>query len=126
MTFEEKLYEYLSNDAKIQELVGNRIYHLQVPEETAAPYIVYQIISSVPQSCICGMKQTENKRVQISVWSESDVEASKIAETIEAVMCLGSELSSRDIEQTSKLNEIDRKDADTGLIGKQIDFEIYV
>jgi hypothetical protein len=138
MTFEEKLYKYLSNDTKIQGLVGDRIYHLQAPQEMAVPYIVYQIISSMPQSSISGTKQTENKRVQISVWAESDIEAANIAETIEGVMCLkvvnpkklsselSHELCSFDVEQASKLNEIDRKDADTGLIGKQIDFEIYV
>jgi len=68
----------------LRGLAGDRIFPLMADENTATPYIVYQVVGGDAQEYISGEKpQKKQRRVQVRVWSKSTIEAAQIAEQVE-------------------------------------------
>jgi len=65
-------------------LAGDRVFPLVAEEDTATPYIVFQIVGGDPQQRLSGEKpEKQQRRVQVNVWSKSSIEASEIADQVE-------------------------------------------
>lgn len=54
----------------LTDLVDGRVYPLFIPEQAddTPPYIVYQVVSSVPYNTIDGITHHERVRVQIDIY----------------------------------------------------------
>lgn len=47
-SLESSIHAELTSDATLAELVGTRVFGGRAPAQTAAPYLVYQVIASAP------------------------------------------------------------------------------
>lgn len=71
----------------IGSLAGGRVFPDFAPEGTARPYIVYQAVGGEAINFMEGTAPDKrNARVQITVWSDSRLEASSIAGQVEDAM----------------------------------------
>ena len=68
----------------LQGLAGDRVFPLVADEDTATPYVVYQIVGGDAQEFLSGEKpEKKQRRIQINVWSKSSLEASEVADQVE-------------------------------------------
>lgn len=52
-------------------LVSGRAYPVEAPEFCETPYIVYTVISNIPELSLDGPTGAENRRMQIDIWGGS-------------------------------------------------------
>jgi hypothetical protein len=65
-------------------LAGDQVFPLVAEEGTLPPYIVFQVIGGDPQEFLSGEKPDKRqRRVQVSVWAKSTLEAAQLAEQVE-------------------------------------------
>jgi len=79
------LFALLSQAAPVTALVGPRIYPLRAPEGQPRPYVLYQLISRVPDgapACHFG----DVARVQLSLFADSYAQVSALAAACRAVL----------------------------------------
>jgi hypothetical protein len=124
MRFGEKLYQYLSQNADIEALVGNRIFPIIANDEAQTPYIVYSLVSDVPSYTLSGNTQTSSKRVQISIYCENYAVLENIAKVVSDVLDTWNSFDS-EIQSVSKLNEIDKYEFEMKLYGRILDFSVF-
>lgn len=64
------VYAYLvgASPSAVTLLVGNRVYYVKAPQNVLRPYVVYTLISGVPQNQLDGTPGIENYRVQIDAY----------------------------------------------------------
>lgn len=68
-------------------LAGGRIYPTIAEEDAPTPYVVYQVVGGPGQNFLTGEKPNKQKRrVQISVWSKTTLEAAQVADQVEAAL----------------------------------------
>jgi hypothetical protein len=68
----------------LRGLAGDRVFPLVADENTATPYVVFQVVGGDPQEFLSGEKpEKRQRRVQVNVWSKSTIEAGQIAEQVE-------------------------------------------
>jgi hypothetical protein len=73
--------------AVLQALAGGRIFPDFAPEGTPTPYIVYQAVGGEPLNFLGGDNPGKtNARMQISVWAQTRLEASKLGQQVEDAM----------------------------------------
>ena len=82
MTAEALIYDALKH------LAGGRVLPDFAPENTAAPFIVYQAVGGEPINYITGEQPDKQRvRMQVSVWAgESRIEASTLGQQVEAAI----------------------------------------
>lgn len=69
---EEKLFSILS------PLVDSNVYPDTAPEGTPLPYILYQQVGGIPVQFLEGTGSTVSPRMQITIWSESRLQAAQL------------------------------------------------
>jgi hypothetical protein len=57
--------------AVLAALAGGRCYPLTAPDPVVKPYIVFQVVSNIPEVTLDGVTDTENRRVQIDIYDKS-------------------------------------------------------
>ena len=85
MSVETAIYSILINDATVHGLVGNAVYPVALPQDTALPCIVYQEISEVSLYSCDGPVGLETARYQITAWAKTQSQAKAIANAVKAV-----------------------------------------
>ena len=80
MTIEEAIYSYLSGEAGITTIVGNRIYPMILPQDTDYPALTYFRVSGPEHHD----KDVAFPRIQISCWAEKYEEARTLAGEVKA------------------------------------------
>ncbi len=85
------VFNTLTANGALVALVGQRIYGSgQATQDKARPYIVWQVVSSVPNNTLGCLPDQDDMRVQIDVYSTSEQVCRQIAtlvrDTIEPVM----------------------------------------
>lgn len=82
MTPEALIYDAL------RHLAGGRVLPDFAPENTEAPFIVYQVVGGEPINYLSGEQPDKQKvRVQVSVWAGEDrIEASELGAAVEAAI----------------------------------------
>lgn len=80
----------LAANTGLSALVGAKIYPLVVPQNTAYPAVVYQVISKIPNSEPCqGEQHSENvqqARMQVSIYAEKYEQIVAIDEAIRSAL----------------------------------------
>jgi len=67
---EQGLYDLLSSDQALSQLVGARIYPVLIPEETTYPAITYQGVTGSVKPSVDGRAYSE-KSIQIDAWGNT-------------------------------------------------------
>lgn len=83
---ESDLYSALSNDATVSGYVGTKIYPSVAPKGTAAPYIVYKVVSIIPQNHLTGESDMKNKRVEINIYAKDYGDAQAIYAAVDVAV----------------------------------------
>jgi len=129
---EDALYNILSADTDITNIVSTRIYPVIADEQEVEPYIVYQVISAPRNNTLDGVMDLVRARVQVSCWGSSYYEAVQVKEAVRLALknYRGTEeTSSTVIEYISFEDEGDLIDFSAGQdksksFGKRLDFYI--
>lgn len=72
------VYSMLHDDSGVKSIVDDRIYTPIAEQTAAAPYIVWQLISMTPYSCISGGANSDHQTMQIDAYADSDEDARKL------------------------------------------------
>lgn len=99
-------------------LVGKRIYPLVAPENTATPYIVWQVISAQRQNTLDGTTNHEWLRVQIDIYDKSYDKSLKLSHKAVEAINNGVQLSIHSGSQQYHEQE-------TKLFRQSIDYEFW-
>lgn len=107
--------------AALAGLAGDRVYPLIAEENTATPYIVFQVVGGEPENFASGDRPAKRwRRVQVNVWSKSILEAGAIADQVENALCAVAEL------QTDVVTgAVDTYDEATKYRGQMQDFMLF-
>lgn len=72
MTLTQAIYELLSGTTAISDVVGDRIYPIQAPQNTVRPYVVFVILAGVGEYDHTHAKSVVRRvRVQFECWADS-------------------------------------------------------
>lgn len=82
MSFEKDFIAYMLTVTSITDLVGNRIYPLNVRQETEMPAISVQRITVVPVEHQGGQATVMKSLFQVNSWGANYQESKDLAETI--------------------------------------------
>ena len=102
-------------------LAGDRVFPLVADEDTATPYIVFQVVGGDPTALLTGEKPEKRmRRVQFNVWSKTIIEAEAIAEQIDDALRAAQALQAQPVTVA-----IDTYDEATKYRGKMQDFSLF-
>lgn len=76
------IYSILTSDATIGGYVSTKVYPLAAPQNTAMPYITYQLVSDKPNKNKDRVTSIETLRVQIDVIAKTYENVGQIADAI--------------------------------------------
>lgn len=79
-------YSLLSNDATIASYVGEKIFPVQVPQDTSFPAIVYQHDSQVPTNIKDGPSPLDVVGLVITIYTQNYSDAQAIAERVRTLL----------------------------------------
>ena len=129
MQLGKAIYNILSNDATITDIVSTRIFPSVAPQTTQFPFIIYDITGVDPNDTKDGASTLDTNDVMISCYSETYSEASDLAQKIRVAMDRINEGTYGDetiqSSQFQSYNDIfDDTSGDAGIYRKALDFEI--
>lgn len=76
--------------AVLAALVGGRCYPMVAPDNTVRPYIIFLVVSNVPEVTLDGPVDTENRRIQIDVYDPTYSGVKTLELAIKAAMIAAS------------------------------------
>mgnify|MGYP001817171020 CR=1 FL=1 len=89
-TPQQDFYTLLSNDSAVTALVGTRITPGVASQNTATPYITYQLVSTVNTNPLdTNVKIGANTRIQVDCWADSPDTATTLADAVESALVTG-------------------------------------
>lgn len=80
----EELLRDILFDERITNLVGNKIYLLKAPDNTAGPYIEYEVLNEEGSLYAENEEIETNYRIQIDIYTQGNYE--EIVKTIKSLM----------------------------------------
>jgi len=119
-----KIYAYLSQSVLLTDKVSTRIYPNVAETGTVEPYVVYTIVSDVPEYTLDGNTQLSQKRVQISVWGTKYLTVHQVSKIIDDLMDDWHETDTT-IGSTTKNNSVDRYEPTTKFHGVISDYMVF-
>lgn len=91
MTAGEAVVALLAADSAVVAIVGARMYPNVAPQGAAAPFLVYQVISDVPENSLADTSpRLSNIRLQVDCYSTRYLQAHALAEAVEAKLVAAS------------------------------------
>jgi len=89
-TPQQDLYTLLSNASAVTAIVGTRITPGIASQDTATPYITYQLVGTVNANPInTNVKVGANTRIQIECWADTPLAATALGDVVEAALTTG-------------------------------------
>lgn len=77
------VYQILSADEAVAAIVGNRIgAHAEVPQDTARPYVTWQLITGAPENSLSDLPDIDSMQVQINCWHQTDAGVRALAQAV--------------------------------------------
>lgn len=80
---ETELLDVLRNDAAVSALVGDRIALTVIPEKSAAPCIVCQLIYGGRTGSLSSTGRSPRKRMQVNCYAQGTLKAKEIVAAVE-------------------------------------------
>jgi hypothetical protein len=125
---EEALYDYLTNDAGVAALVGDRVYPVRAPENPTVPYIRWQRIGAQRFYTHDSFEDTDayvRARVQFTCIAVSPLQAIEVKEAVLlALSGYEGDMSGTLIGQSAAELELDTYDDQARLFAAIVDFQI--
>jgi hypothetical protein len=89
-TPQQDLYALLSGNAPLVALVGTRITPGIASQDTATPYITFQLVSTVNANAIdTNVRVGANTRMQINCYADSPDTSDEVADAVETALTTG-------------------------------------
>lgn len=125
MAVEDAIKSRASGHAGLSALIEERFHPVAAPQDVVYPAVVYQRISSVPESAMTADTNVTRDRFQFMVLAQSYESAVAVALQVKAAIqrWQGTE-SGVVIEDSYLFNDIDLYDDETRIFQRAIDFEI--
>ena len=125
MDIADKVYGYLSTQSSLTAKVSTRIYpNVATDISNDDDYVVFSIVSDVPEYTLDGNTQQSEKRLQISVWSKKYLNAHTIKGIIDGLIDNWTTID-KTIVNTKVINSVDRYEKETMLHGIISDYIIF-
>lgn len=125
--FRESVRAKLLADTALTLSVSTRIYPNKLPQRPVIPSIVIQVITGMTIHSQSGSSSLELGVIQVTAWSKTSVEASRIAREIEAALDgLTWTLGGVNVQRCFKVRETDIEPLEgTMLYGVAQDYETH-
>lgn len=104
--------------ALLSPLVSGGVFPNIAPASVAAPYIVYSVVASSPESVMSGPPSIKNTRFQVDCYSPSYLAVQTLATQVEDAMATW-------VIQNVPLMKMDRIDSDANLHRVILDFSVW-
>ena len=88
MSVEKDTYTALSEDNDVSQLVGSKIYPDESKQNDVFPYVVYQLISSVPVESPEEDEETNMSVMDIGCYGSTYEQSKELAEAVRSAMIL--------------------------------------
>lgn len=79
-----------SVQAVLAALVSGRCYPLVAPANVVKPYIVYQVVSNIPEVILDGAEGLEQRHMQFDIYAATYAAAKTLEESLKAAMLAAS------------------------------------
>lgn len=76
----------LSDASAVTNIVSNRIYRTLALQPTTAPYIVWSIVSTIPENNLADLPELDDARIQIDCYSVSQPQARTLSNAAQAAI----------------------------------------
>ena len=124
------IYDLLTNDATVSNLVSTRIYPERAPEGAAAPFIVYSVVSNQPSDSKTGAPIDE-AQVELFSVAKTYSDTNKLADVVRSALDRKSvevslALGSVTVDSIQYTNEVTEVDTDKNLYVAVQDYTIRI
>lgn len=68
------LYELLTQDPTINGIVGTNVWRRNAPQDTQPPYIIWNVLSGLPNNYMAEPPGIDNAVVQIDIYTDENAE----------------------------------------------------
>jgi hypothetical protein len=121
MSYQSDIITALAAASSITTLVSTRVYADVADGSAAAPYLVYQVISTNGETTHDGVRNLEFPTIQFSCWATSKAGAIALASAVNAV------LNGKTLAGTSGIsfqfsNQFGTYESDTKLFGEILEY----
>lgn len=76
------VYATLSAASTVTAIVGARIYRTTAPQGETQPYVVWQLVTSVPENNLSNLPDMDDQRVQIDCYSLSQSQCRELGKAV--------------------------------------------
>lgn len=123
MVVGEAILAALLADATVVGLVGSRIYPNLAPQGTPAPFVVFRVVSDVPDNTLTGSASSTivNSRVQIDAYAKRYLDAHQAADAVDVVLSALAQVGLSAWREVTR----DLYDNETGLHRVSADFSVF-
>jgi hypothetical protein len=121
MSYQEDIYNAIISDSAVAALVGARVYPDVAPGSAAAPFIVWNVISSDGTTTLDGQRSIMHPLLQFDCWATSRLAAVNLAAKLRAAL-EGFTLPGLSECWLSFSNESAQRDQETGLFAETLEF----
>jgi len=120
MSYQEDIYEAIIADTAVAALVGTRVYPDVAPGAAAAPFIVWNVISSGGTTAHDGTRDIIHPLLQFDCWHTSRIAAVNLAAKLRAAL-EGFTLPGASECWLSFSNESSQRDQETNLFAETLE-----
>lgn len=124
MTIASEIYTALTGYSALTALVSDKIRPVEADRDDEPPYVVYEVVSAVPENGLDGHLGKTQYRVQIDAWATTHQAAAEIRDAIRDAMEAANDagtLRNRWEDERDQPREMA-----TRLFGIAIDFMVWI
>ena len=130
---EDSVYNLLSNDSSITDLVSTKIFPLAVSESVKEPYIIFQVLNIKREYTLQDVIGLTVAKVQISCWSSKYFNAVTIREAVRnclnnyngEVTATETTIQKIHLEDEGDLIDEDDGEEESRQYGKRLSFKVW-
>jgi|DEB0MinimDraft_10_1074344.scaffolds.fasta_scaffold00147_13 hypothetical protein len=86
MRVEQGVVAALVADVTVGSVAGDRIYHMQAPQEATTPYVTYQRVGTGRGTILDGVDTMTEVRIQLDCWADSVADSKALADAVRGVL----------------------------------------
>lgn len=121
------VFDILTNDADVSNLVSDRIYPVLAPSGIGWPALIINVVATDPTEEKDGPSTLDTYRIQIDAWSQKYEEAADLSEKCRLALDRKSGTFGGDqVDSISFVNATDRRDDELEVFGISSDFQIRI
>lgn len=121
MSYQSNIYSALTGNGTIAGLVSTRIFPDVADGSAAAPFVVYQTITTGGETTHDGVRNIEFPLIQFSCWAISKANAIALASAVNAVLD-GNTIAGSSTVSFQFSNQLGSYDPETKLFGEILEY----